>query len=142
MSHRTRFAPPCFLLLFGLIAPAIAAQPATQPVLVDHDVMLPMHDGVSLATDIYRPAASGQATADKLPVILTRTPYGKDGARTMAQYYASHGYVFAAQDTRGRYKSDGVWHMLTDDGPDGVDTCAWLAKLRWCNGKVAMIGTS
>jgi uncharacterized protein len=41
-------------------------------VTVTADVMVPMRDGVSLATDIYQPA--GQA---ERPVVLLRTPYGK-----------------------------------------------------------------
>jgi putative CocE/NonD family hydrolase len=50
--------------------------------------------------------------------------------------------VFVAQDTRGRYGSEGVWHMLTDDGPDGVDCAAWIGKQPWSNAKIGMIGTS
>ena len=46
------------------------------------------------------------------------------------------------QDTRGRFKSDGVWHMLTDDGPDGVDAAAWIARQPWSNGAIGMMGTS
>src|SRR4029453_16882537 len=46
------------------------------------------------------------------------------------------------QNTRGGYLSEGVWHMLTDDGPDGVDTCAWIAEQSWSNGRVGMFGTS
>lgn len=110
--------------------------------VVEKDVMVPMRDGVPLATDIYRPAAKGKASDEKLPAILTRTPYGKDGAKTVGQYYATHGYVFVAQDTRGRYKSEGTWHMLTDDGPDGVDTAAWIGKQPWSSGKIGMYGTS
>ena len=38
-------------------------------------VQVPMRDGVNLATDIYQhPQEEGP-----WPVILTRTPYGKDG---------------------------------------------------------------
>jgi putative CocE/NonD family hydrolase len=71
-----------------------------------------------------------------------RTPYNKAGARPDGEYFAAHGYAFVAQDTRGRYASDGVWHMLTDDGRDGVDTCTWIAGQSWSNGKVGTIGTS
>ncbi len=46
------------------------------------------------------------------------------------------------QDTRGRYDSEGVWHMLTDDGPRRRRHCAWIGKQPWSNGKVGMIGTS
>jgi len=110
--------------------------------VVQTDLMVPMRDGIHLATDIYRPAVGGVPSSEPLPVILTRLPYNKDGAKTMGQYYASHGYVLVAQDTRGRYKSEGIWHMLTDDGPDGVDCAAWIADQPWSNGKIGMIGTS
>ncbi len=128
---------PCFYAIALLLA---AAQEDT--FVVETDVMVPMRDGVRLATDIYRPARNGQPVGDRQPVILTRLPYNKDGAKTMGRYYATHGYVFVAQDTRGRFKSEGVWHMLTDDGPDGVDCASWIGKQPWFNGKLGMIGTS
>ncbi|MFG0332105.1 MAG: CocE/NonD family hydrolase [Maioricimonas sp. JB049] len=104
--------------------------------------MVPMRDGVRLATDIYRPARDNQPLDEPLPVILSRLPYNKDGSKTMGAYYATHGYVFVAQDTRGRYKSEGVWRMLSDDGRDGVDCAAWIGRQPWSNGKIGMIGTS
>lgn len=110
--------------------------------VLEKDVMVSMRDGVRLATDIYRPAEDGKVREEPLPVILSRLPYNKDGQSTAAKYYATHGYVFVAQDTRGRYNSEGVWHMLTDDGPDGVDCAAWIGKQSWSNGKIGMIGTS
>ena len=110
--------------------------------VLERDVMVPMRDGVRLATDIYRPAKDGVVLEEPLPVILTRLPYNKQGGKTMGAYYATHGYVFVAQDTRGRYNSEGVWHMLTDDGPDGVDCAAWIGQQSWSNGKIGMIGTS
>lgn len=129
------------LLLWGMARTALA-QPELYEVHKEENVKVPLRDGVSLATDIYRPARDGQPLVERLPVILTRTPYNKNGNRTLGHYYAARGYVFVAQDTRGRYGSEGVWHWLTDDGPDGVDTAAWIAKQPWSNGKIGMIGTS
>ncbi len=97
-----------------------------------------MRDGVKLATDIYRPVSM----SGKLPVILTRLPYNKNGAQKQGEYFARHGYVFVAQDTRGRYASDGVWHWMTDDAPDGVDCAKWIIRQSWSDGKIGMIGTS
>jgi len=114
----------------------------TYDVLRQETIMVPMRDGVRLATDVYRPARDGQPVEGQFPVILTRTPYNKDGNRSVAEYFVRHGYVFVAQDTRGRYQSEGVWHWLTDDGPDGVDTAAWIAAQPWSNGKIGMFGTS
>src|SRR5262249_49258188 len=111
---------------------------------VQHDVMVPMRDGVPLATDLYLPKVEGAVVRDRVPTILERTPYDKlRGADVaMAHYYGSRGYAVVIQDTRGRYRSEGVWHMLTDDGRDGVDICAWIAKQPWSNGRIGMIGTS
>ncbi len=43
------------------------------PMIIEENIMVPMRDGVKLATDIYRPAQVGQ-----WPVLLTRLPYNKD----------------------------------------------------------------
>lgn len=102
------------------------------------NIQVTMRDGVKLATDVYLPLEA----KDPLPVILHRTPYNKKAAKTMGSYYAQNGYVFVAQDTRGRYASEGVWHWMTDDGPDGVDCAKWLIQQPWCNGRFGMIGTS
>ena len=42
-------------------------------ILIEKNVMVPMRDGVQLATDMYR--LDGEAPA---PVLLTRTPYNKE----------------------------------------------------------------
>ena len=39
-----------------------------------------LRDGVKLATDVYRPARNGKAVAGRFPVILERTPYGRNVA--------------------------------------------------------------
>ena len=103
--------------------------------------MVPMRDGVRLATDVYLPGRNGQPVAGKWPTILMRTPYGKRNEGD-GRYFAARGYAVVFQDTRGRFRSEGVWHMLTDDGRDGVDTCAWIAKQPWSNAKVGTIGSS
>lgn len=104
--------------------------------------MVAMRDGVKLATDIYLPAKAGQPINDPLPVILTRIPYNKNGAKRFGEYFSARGYVFVAQDVRGRYASEGVWHFMTDDAKDGWDCADWIAKQPWSNGKIGMVGTS
>ena len=127
--------------LFIGLQPALSAEPLYE-VKIEKDVMVPMRDKVHLATDLYLPARNDKAIAGKLPTILERRPYNKNGCAGSGKYYAARGYVFVAQDTRGRYNSEGVWHMLTDDGPDGCDTATWIGKQPWSNGKIGMIGTS
>ena len=128
-----------FLCLLAL--PVLADKPAAD-VVVQSNIMVAMRDGVKLATDVYLPAKDGVPDSGKLPVILTRTPYNKGGSKAHGEYFARHGYVFVAQDTRGRYASEGVWHWMTDDGIDGVDCAAWIGRQPWSNGKFGMIGTS
>ena len=123
------------------IAPA-GARDAEYGVNVRRDVMVPMRDGVRLATDIYLPTEGDKVVKGKMPTIIERRPYNKDGCKGSGNYFAARGYVFVAQDTRGRYKSEGAWHMLTDDGPDGFDMAAWITKQPWSDGKIGMIGTS
>lgn len=42
-------------------------------ILIEKNIMVPMRDGVRLATDVYRPAEGGP-----VPVLLSRLPYNKE----------------------------------------------------------------
>lgn len=66
--------------------------------------MLPMRDGVRLATDIYRPARDGALVEGQFPTILCRTSYDKSAQRyvDIADFFTPRGYVVALQDLRGR----------------------------------------
>ncbi len=106
------------------------------------NVMVPMRDGVKLATDVYLPSRNGAAVEGRFPVILSRTPYGKGGSQGEAKYYVPGGYVVVGQDTRGRGQSEGIWHWMTDDRQDGYDTMEWIAGQSWSDGKIGMTGCS
>ena len=71
------------------------------------NIMVPMRDGVHLATNIYRPAENGKVVEGKFPVILERTPYGKDNDVYYADHWVKEGYVVILQDVRGRFNSGG-----------------------------------
>lgn len=75
-------------------------------------------------------------------MIVYRTPYGKDGMRRAGMFFAGHGYVVVAQDCRGRFRSEGTFTLLRDDGEDGYDTIEWAAGQAWSDGKVGTAGAS
>ncbi len=118
------------------------AQEALYEFVTLKNVMVPMRDGVKLATDIYLPARNGAAVEGRFPVVLSRTPYGKAGLLADAKFHASRGYVVIIQDTRGRGESEGIWHWMTDDREDGYDAIEWIAAQSWSSGKIGMIGCS
>jgi len=99
-----------------------------------------MSDGVKLATDVYLPTATGP-----FPVILTRTPYNKS-RQAWGAFVAAGGYVFVAQDMRGRFASQGANLPFIGCGwgkhRDGADTVAWILKQPWCNSKIGTMGAS
>jgi putative CocE/NonD family hydrolase len=132
------------LLAFAAGAGA-QARDTYDAVLFTQDVMVPMRDGVRLATDVYRPARDGVPVAEPLPVLLQRTPYGKEGRGLVERslYFVERGYVVVLQDTRGRYESEGTFSKYHDfDAPDGYDTVEWAAALPYGAGAVGMFGTS
>ena len=117
--------------------------PAAHDVVVLSNVMVPMRDGVSLATDVYLPARDGKPVEGGRPVILERTPYNKDAvADGWPSYFVPRGYAAVVQDVRGRYRSGGRWRPLRDDGADGADLAAWIGRQSWSNGRIGTVGTS
>ena len=114
--------------------------------VIDQKVMMPMRDGIRLATDIYRPKGEG-----KHPVVFSRTPYnfntwvdGKMTTRSLEDAYqaVSRGYVYVIQNERGRFFSEGEWDILGTPITDGYDALEWMSKQAWSNGKVGLIGCS
>lgn len=121
--------------------PPFARPTGTHEVRLEPTVMVPMRDGVRLATDLYFPVDR----AESLPVIQIRTPYGKMAMRSdgsAARYFASHGFAVAVQDMRGRFQSEGEYFVARADRADGYDLVSWLAEQPWSNGRVGSYGCS
>jgi uncharacterized protein len=115
--------------------------------VVDRKVMMPMRDGVRLATDIYRP----KNATGKVPTIWVRTPYNFNfwdvrnrvpSDMTAALTAVKRGYAFVVQNERGHYFSEGNYDILGAPRTDGDDALEWISKQPWSNGKVGTTGCS
>jgi putative CocE/NonD family hydrolase len=119
------------------------------------ELMIPMRDGVKLYTVILKPAD----IKTPLPLLIQRTPYGVDSTDRKSFFaarpeLAREGYIYVAQDIRGRYKSGGEFIMSrpladhhnqkeVDESTDAHDTVAWLLmNVQGNNGRAGFIGTS
>ena len=122
------------------------------------DYRIPMRDGVKLFTTVYAPKDAAQ----QYPIIMQRTPYsvapyGIDNYRTSvgpSDLFSKEGFIFAYQDARGRYMSEGPFidvpaHQpmggakATDESTDTYDTIDWLVKnVANNNGRVGIWGIS
>jgi hypothetical protein len=121
-----------------MLAEGVSANPQT--------ILVPMRDGIRLATDVYLPPYPGP-----WPAVLTRTPYGKstNSAAVDSAWIAllhDAGYAYVVQDSRGRFASEGTDSTFWTDGwgpnQDGYETVEWVATRSWCNGRVGMYGES
>ncbi|GLC24959.1 CocE/NonD family hydrolase [Roseisolibacter agri] len=146
-------APIAAPLRAQLPAPEVAADTG----YVRYNAMIPMRDGVRLNTEIFVP----KRTSGKVPILLIRTPYGVGpnavlGTQPGRSLYelAQDGYVFVAQDLRGRFKSEGQFVMMRaprdpkvrnaiDEASDAYDTVDWLVKhVPNNNGRAGIFGVS
>ena len=121
--------------------------------------MVPMRDGVPLFTIIYAP----RDTSRTYPILLLRTPYsirpyGKDEYLEVlgpSREFEREGYIFAFQDVRGKFKSEGEFEVLrplaskpkgpgvVDESTDNHDTISWLLDhVPGHNGRVGQWGIS
>ncbi len=112
-----------------------------------------MRDGTALAGNVFKPAGTGP-----WPVVMTRTPYLKDGRIdkehdadgskmrqalvNQAKHYTDAGFVFVLQDVRGKGRSKGFYAAFENDIEDGYDSVEWAAKQPWSDGKIGLTGGS
>jgi putative CocE/NonD family hydrolase len=146
MSRRHRAFTGVILLLSMVATQAIAQD---DPELAkfksmsesDTMIMVPMRDGVRLATDVHRPRGDGP-----FPTVLVKTPYNfnKMGGATLmfANEAIERGYAVVVQNERGRYYSEGDWEILGKPRTDGYDSLTWIEEQPWSDGKVATWGCS
>jgi uncharacterized protein len=114
------------------------AQPTSSPLIQGkNELMVPMADGVKLATDVYLPKKQG-----KLPVILVRTPYNKSSEEWMKKAFRNLGIAAVVQDCRGKFKSEGEFYPFINEREDGLQTLRWIRKQPWADGRVAGWGGS
>lgn len=135
-----------FVSNFNLHAQGNLLQELEEIAIVDQKIMMPMRDGIRLATDIYRPK-----TDEKVPIIFSRTPYnfnswgdGEERTRTAqkALEAVKRGYAYVVQNERGRYFSEGEWDILGVPLTDGYDAFTWMKDQSWSNGKIGTLGCS
>ena len=135
-----------FIDNFDLHAQEKVFQELEEIAIIDQKIMMPMRDGIRLATDIYRPK-----TDNKVPIIFSRTPYnfnswgdGKQKTRTAkkALEAVKRGYAYVVQNERGRYFSEGEWDILGVPLTDGYDAFTWMKNQSWSNGKIGTVGCS
>ncbi len=160
MSKITHFAlasAMALTLAAGVAAPSIARPKAAAaatplpPGAVEE--FATMRDGTKLAANVYKPAGTGP-----WPVVMTRTPYLKDGRpdkekdpdgskgraalAKAAKRYTDAGFVFVHQDVRGKGHSQGFYAAFENDVEDGYDSVEWAAAQPWSNGKIGLSGGS
>ncbi len=108
---------------------------------VRKDYQIPMRDGTKLYTIVYAP----KEQTEKYPILLTRTPYGigpydpekfRDNLGPN-KHFIYEKYIFAYQDVRGRYMSEGEFENMRpqlaakdgiDESTDTYDTIEFLLK--------------
>jgi uncharacterized protein len=132
-----------FLCTTSLVISQVVAEdvkPSKSDFETENNIVVPMRDGVLLRADILRPSAG-----EKFPVLVYRTPYGKDAAHreyTTFKHAVERGYAVVIVDVRGRYHSDGEFRPYENEGRDGYDTIEWAASQPWSNGAVGTFGLS
>jgi hypothetical protein len=143
--HRSASLALAALLLSA--AAAVAQTPDSG--FTRREEMVRMRDGTRLFTLVLTPAGR----SEPLPIILIRTPYGTTDAVGYlgVRELADDGYIFAFQDIRGRYRSEGSFVMTrppapaggVDESTDTWDAIDWLVKnVAGNNGRVGMFGVS
>lgn len=100
-------------------------------------LMLPMRDGVRLATIVIRPRASA-----RVPVVMERTPYTQHLPYDVYRRVFAAGWAVVIQNERGTGWSDGDFSLLGHVADDCADTLGWIASQPWSNGSVGLLGCS
>lgn len=131
------------LIVLLCLSAALDAQELNLGDVTEQHVMIPMRDGKRLSAYIYTPSRNGP-----WPAVFEQRYASLRGrsTREAAAKLASEGFVVALVNFRGTHESEGTWvgyrALQWGELSDGYDTCEWLAKQKWCTGKIGTFGSS
>jgi predicted acyl esterase len=115
----------------------------------DHEIRIPMRDGIRLAVDILRPHAAGM----KFPALISASVYTRQLQQSVvplnqneagvAEFWVPRGYAHVNVDVRGCNDSEGVYDLFGSlEQRDLYDIIEWTAEQPWCDGNIGMSGVS
>ncbi|KAG5770038.1 hypothetical protein H9Q72_002946 [Fusarium xylarioides] len=133
------------------------------PYIFEHNVTVPLKAGDGLVRlNVYRPKG-----VDKVPVLVTYGPYGKDiwyqnfhpksfsevNPQHKSQhsawetpdpgFWTKHGYAIVRADERGLGQSTGKLDTMSRGTSEAFfDVVEWAAEQPWSSGKVGLLGIS
>jgi uncharacterized protein len=110
----------------------------TKPKVEPELLMVPMSDGVKLAVHRY------PANISPAPAVVNVTPYRKEGRLPYSELLSERGYDLFVADARGFGGSVAPYEGLISQREiqDYVELVEWIAKQKFCDGKVGSIGGS
>jgi uncharacterized protein len=120
---------------FGPIVGALDTEDEQRRYATEDDILIKVHEGVSIAAMILRP----KGPQKPLPALLEYTTYLGPG---YAREVAAHGYVGVIAYARGRGRSLGTPLPYQHDGDDVRAVINWIAKQSWSDGQVGMYGSA
>src|SRR5664279_366740 len=132
------------------------ANTASDAIVIEKDVAVPMRDGARLMADVFRPQGT-----ERVPALLNLGPYQKDKLwvtpDTLEEkpnptmnwetanplWWVPRNYACVRVDGRGSGKSQGQFEPWSlSEAIDFYDAIEWAAAQPWCNGKVGLTGIS
>jgi putative CocE/NonD family hydrolase len=106
--------------------------------MVERRLEAKMADGTVLLADRwYSPA-----TVRSAPVLLIRSPYGRQQFGVLGRIFAERGYQTVVQSVRGTFDSGGRFDPFRQERDDGRATLAWIEEQPWFTGIVGAFGPS
>lgn len=142
--------------------PLVHAETVAHGLHIEHNLAIPMRDGVRIYADVYRP----HAPRGDLPLLLSWSPYGKHALSNKVfwphsgvdpawlseltpfegpdpVFWCARGIAVVVVDPRGAWLSEGDFHHHgRQEAEDCHDAIQWLAERPWSNGRVGMTGVS
>lgn len=129
--------------------------PREYDVIIERDIAIPVRDGVSLDSDVFRPKAEGKFPAllavhayPKATQSIEMLPIGFSYARGFIEagdfnFYVRRGYAFLIINITGTHRSGGFFGNIDPQSIEDVyQAIEWTARQPWCDGQIGMTGVS
>jgi predicted acyl esterase len=129
--------------------------PRKYGIRIERDVAIPVREGVTLDSDIFRPDAPGKFPAllavhaySKAAQSVELMPIGFSYERGFMEtgdfnFYVRRGYALVIVNITGTHKSGGIFGNIDPQSiRDVYEAVEWAARQPWCDGNVGMTGVS